>query len=621
MKGRAYYHKPNINIDRQFFSTESEQYYMFDLVLSLPPSTCIRDNGEASYDKHILVFYRPGDKQWRTKELDGRSNPMLYELCGTENWINEIEIKKLWHHVLIDNQTQFSYKIQGGGEEFSLYMEDWVESGNEIFKVVLNCNPRGYRKVASTHIFKLDFSSMTWVLLKSVDDHVLFLGTDMDREDLTSRKCYSTSSAYCSAADMGLERGCLFYTLHEDQSFATTVIVPCLKFLAPLFLPTWIMIPTTENKQVAGRSRRITDFLVSQDTTETSIEEENMGMVNNSGGELEASKQWDFLYDYDSTEEIARFLHPVDYIYFRPRQLRTYLSPWLISIFEDKEDTICNIVDPMHNNDKHLMKLSDHLLVDARIRFSKNGWLLLSSGKIIIFFYNLFTKAIRLPDLPDDYTLGGMSFSSLPTSPDCVVIAISNWHEWEHNNSYISFLVTELVKNSTGWTARQFIYESLWEPCTICYSLNEFMPCINNPVFYKRDFYCLDYDGIWKVLSKSLKQFSSFFSSYLVECDDKLLLVSLGQSGKWVDVYRLDDDSEMVWVKMNSLGKHALFISYTSSLSVIPPRSCMENKIYFPRSYGERILYYSLDTHRKDQTAVGFSLDGLRQGIIKSPEI
>ncbi|KAI3908732.1 hypothetical protein MKW98_029282 [Papaver atlanticum] len=450
---------------------------------------------------------------------------------------------------------------------------------------------------------------MTWVLLKSLGEHVLFLCSNMDILD--SRKCYSTSTACCSAADMGLERGCLFYTLLEDQTLytfevednATTVIMPCFHLPTPWFQPTWIMMPTTENRHLAGRRRKITDLLAIQDTTETSIEEENMSRLNIKGGESGALKQWDFLNYNDSTEEVARFLHPVDYIHFRlackqisvvlPALNRlsastrttttTYLSPWLISIFEDNEDTICEIVDPMHNNDKYLMKLSDQLLVGATIRFSKDGWLLLA--------------IICLPDLPDDYVLGGMSFSSVPTSRDCVVIAVSNWFDFVGYDE-ISFLVTEPGKGATDWDVNDFDYEGCCE--------DYFMPCINNPVFFDRAFYCLDYNGMlgvfnmtddssWEILPKSLKQFSGFYPSYLVECDKKLLLVNLGQSGKSVDVYRLDD-SEMVWVKLNSLGKHALFISYASSFSAVAPRSCMENKIYFPRLYGERILYYSLDT-------------------------
>ncbi|XP_026455994.1 uncharacterized protein LOC113356968 isoform X1 [Papaver somniferum] len=647
---------------------------MFDLVLSSPPlpSTCNPDNeanctvflifrgmndDEVSHDKHILVFCKSGDKQWRTKELDSprgdRSKFIDSLLCfqgklyafTVENWVIEIEIQKLWHHVVVDEQTQFFRKFNvdqdcfpliGGGEEFSLYMENWLESGNEIFKVYLNCSPRGFKKVSSTHIFKLDFSSMTWVLLKSLDDHVLFLSTNMDMLDLYSRKCYSTSSAYCSAAAMGLERGCLFYTLPEDQTLyvyevedsGTSVILPFLELPTPWFLPTWIMMPTAMDRRTAGRRRRITDLLVSEDTTETSVEEENMTRVNNTGGELEASKQWDFLEDYDSTEEIARFLHPADYNHFRvackqnsiflpalnqiSASTRTtttkYLSPWLISIFEVDEETICNVVDPMQDNEKYLTKLSDQLLVGATVRFSKDGWLVLSKGETTVFCYNPFTRAmICLPDVPDNYALGGMSFSSVPTSRDCVVIAISRWWESGDDNE-ISFLVTEPGKSATGWAIHKFDYGEASTEDNITPCMDNFMPCINNPVFYNGAFYCLDYNGMlgvfnmkgdssWKVLSKSSKQFSVFYPSYLVECDEKLLFVNLGQSGKPVDIYRLDD-SEMVWVKLNSLGKHALFISYTSSFSAVSPRSCVENNIYFPRLQGERILYYSLDACR-----------------------
>ncbi|XP_026451180.1 F-box/kelch-repeat protein At1g57790-like [Papaver somniferum] len=233
------------------------------------------------------------------------------------------------------------------------------------------------------------------------------------------------------------------------------------------------------------------------------------------------------------------------------------------------------MVDPMHNNDKYLMELSDQLLVGARIRFSKNGWLLLSRGKKIIFFYDPFTReTIRLPDLPYGYTLGGISFSSLPTSPDyssncftlLLVIAISNWNPGNGEESYINFLVTGPGKSATGWTTRQFMYESTSE--SRCEStgdyLHEFMPCINNPVYHKGDFYCLDYNGLlgvfsvtgyfsWKVLSKSLKQFSGFYPSYLVECDDKLLLVNVGQSGNSVNICRLDD-SEMAWNQKSNSG-------------------------------------------------------------------
>ncbi|KAI3967473.1 hypothetical protein MKX01_012283 [Papaver californicum] len=430
------------NLDRQSFPPKSKDYFLYDLVLSSPPlqsTTSDPDNlGCMIYllfkhhpkireEKQVLAFCRPADKQWRRKVFPCFALKASYTHSVMHPLI-QIKIHKLWHRVEDNNQSNCFKIIKlkhadftwiGGGEEFT----------NEIFKVHLNCSPRGFKKVTSTHIFKLDFSSMTWVLLKSLGDHVLFL------------KCYLISTSCCSAADMGLERGL------EDN--AATVIMPCLKLPTPWFLPTWIMMPTTENRHVAGRRKRITDLLVSQDTSETSIEEENISRLNSGGEELEVLEQWDFLDDYDSTEAIASFLHPVDYIHFRvackqnsiflPALNRlsastrttatTCLSPWLISIFEENKKTICDILVPMDNNDRYIMKFSrSRKLVGATIRFSKDGWLLLSNGKKTVFCYNPFTRAIiRLPDLPDDYVLGGMSFSSILTSRNCVVIAISNW--------------------------------------------------------------------------------------------------------------------------------------------------------------------------------------------------
>ncbi|KAI3860113.1 hypothetical protein MKX03_033813, partial [Papaver bracteatum] len=122
---------------------------MFDLVLSSPPfpSTCnnpdsdnednctvflvfrgMNDNGEVSHDKHILVFCRPGEEQWRTIELNGHSDPdgdfskfidsllcfqgKLFAFGAAENWVMEIEIQNLWHHVVVDKETQFLTKFK-----------------------------------------------------------------------------------------------------------------------------------------------------------------------------------------------------------------------------------------------------------------------------------------------------------------------------------------------------------------------------------------------------------------------------------------------------------------------------------------------------------------------------
>ncbi|KAI3843641.1 hypothetical protein MKX03_021041, partial [Papaver bracteatum] len=232
-------------------------------------------------DAYILVFCRPGDKQWRKKGLPVASSDhniylnvgrrlfieslvcfkgRLYAFCA-DSWVIEFDIEKLWQNVVVDNQTQYrirTFKVReadfpviGTGEEYETCTDQWVESGNEIFRVHFTCTIRGFRQVVSINVLKLDFPSMSWVLLKSMEDHVLFLCINMDI--LIDKQCFST--ALCSAADMGLERGCLFYTLPKDQTLyifevedgCTTVIWPCTNLTTPWFLPTWIMMPSTVN--------------------------------------------------------------------------------------------------------------------------------------------------------------------------------------------------------------------------------------------------------------------------------------------------------------------------------------------------------------------------------------
>lgn len=142
----------------------------------------------------------------------------------------------------------------------------------------------------------------------------------------------------------------------------------------------------------------------------------------------------------DMVRSISKYLHTVDYIQLRAvskkhrsilslrRSYSTWttpdLSPWMV--FPIYNRSVYNFVNSMHNNDNYLMKIPESLK-GSRIRFSKGGWLLISKGKTL-FFYNPFTRSsIELPELPDEhcYDFSGISFSSAPTSSDCVVFGVS----------------------------------------------------------------------------------------------------------------------------------------------------------------------------------------------------
>ena len=129
----------------------------------------------------------------------------------------------------------------------------------------------------------------------------------------------------------------------------------------------------------------------------------------------------------------------------------------------------------------------------------------------------------------------------------------------------------------------------------------------NSPVFYKGAFYYLGKEGnlgilksnneehSFEVLTKPKPPCNGNFQKFLVECNGELLSIFVAPFGKCVRVFKLNE-SIMTWVRFENLGNYMLFVSHTSSMSAIAKSPGMENKIYFPRFYGESIVFYSLET-------------------------
>ncbi|RZC90722.1 hypothetical protein C5167_028555 [Papaver somniferum] len=140
---------------------------------------------------------------------------------------------------------------------------------------------------------------------------------------------------------------------------------------------------------------------------------------------------------------------------------------------------------------------------------------------------------------------------------------------------------------------------------------------LNNPVFYRGAFYCLDCNGTlgvydlngfsWEILVKVPPPSCSFiYKRFLVECGGELLSVYLGNFGEWVRAFRLDMP-EKVWMEVKHLGKHMLFISNASCVSAVAPNCRMDNKIYFPRLHNRELLCYSLETGTYNSLSSGSS--------------
>ncbi|KAI3849663.1 hypothetical protein MKW98_026577 [Papaver atlanticum] len=610
-----------------------DDHFTKDCVLSSPP----RMNGSSSTEdddnvgdgsivaflfgtrrgvgKDILVYCYPGDREWKTQKITdiydlGDLHSMLYFkgkmyiMCAGDEHLeinmqhgsSEQDVDK----ILSVTKIEVSDDIRGYtvGGIFDTQTETYyVESFDEIFRIERIFLARGVYEYYVTNmvIAKLDFSSMSWVEVKSLDDHVLFLS--------------HSSALCCSTKELGFSRGCVYFTQIEEMSFykydledkSLLLSLPCPDLPQPWLSPEWLMISTTFSR-VDDKRRGTECGLGNNGDGGNSMKKMEKRTSINTTDEMkdtEEARPWVTLTD-DLVWSISSYLSPLDYIHLRAvrRNYRSVIpsvnwrrfrptrslqiadsSPWLV--FAKDNEAVYSFINPMHNDENYLMSIPE-LLKESTIRFSKDGWLLLSKGYHCLFFYNPFTKAIiKLPDLPDDtdYTFRGFSFSSLPTSSDCSVFAISNYKVDEVCIAFIK-------RGDETWTCG--ILDNVYLPPGKKDIV--FEPTLNCPVFSEEN-------GItWDILSMVPRPTCGFiYKSYLVELEGNLLSILLGHFGKWVRIFRLDM-SAMVWVKVEDLGRHVVFISNTSCIATVAPTSRMENKIYFPRLQNEKVLFYSLDS-------------------------
>ncbi|XP_010917464.1 F-box/kelch-repeat protein At1g57790 [Elaeis guineensis] len=251
----------------------------------------------------------------------------------------------------------------------------------------------------------------------------------------------------------------------------------------------------------------------------------------------------------------------------------------------------CNFFDPIDGKcyTMEIEELSSNEPLD--LRFSRNGWILISEGDFFLFIINPFTgTVIDLPELDEGwYHFTGISFSSPPTSSDCVVFGIGGT-----NSTYVHISM---------WHHGDNAWKELWYDNNL-----PFCATHNNPVFHHGLFYCLGTHGnlgvfnpmdmTWTVLDRPkpihsvVNEERSMEDCYLVESNGELLSVFNGNDAKPILVFRLDK-SKMTWRKVYDLEKKILFLDVRTFLSVQAPRKEFGSRIYFPRFSEDE------DDHRK----------------------
>ncbi|GJY08498.1 hypothetical protein Tco_0375552 [Tanacetum coccineum] len=270
-------------------------------------------------------------------------------------------------------------------------------------------------------------------------------------------------------------------------------------------------------------------------------------------------------------------------------RLQTYsvVSPWLM--VADKKRGVMTFTDPMLGGNYFLRK--PHLsIVYGKLYCSKFGWLLFKSYDLnCLVFFNPFTNVIK--ELPHaEYSLESLCFSAPPTSLDCMVVGFSTLEEyWRVDILYLNR-----------------------EPTWRTLNLGRDLHTICFPTFYGGDLYALCKEGellvinnldkedfSWKLVEAEAPKGSctSLTHYYLMNCGQHLLLVSVGEYGGHVEVFKRSE-SKQEWEKIDSVGKHMIFVCGTTCLCIEAKVTKMENKIFFPRlrTKNRKVVFYSLDT-------------------------
>ncbi|KAI5009154.1 hypothetical protein ZWY2020_010202 [Hordeum vulgare] len=227
------------------------------------------------------------------------------------------------------------------------------------------------------------------------------------------------------------------------------------------------------------------------------------------------------------------------------------------------------------------------------LHFAKNGWIIMSrGGDHMYFLVNPFKNypdgghVFALP-LLDILGLKGLSFSSMPGSPDFVVLAVGATPDYE-----VGFIHTWRIGDKE-WKEQKFRNFDV-----------PFFMASHSPVFLDGVVYFLDINGRlgvadlnvekmeWKVLDKPdqpllgsdyVYRNRELDYSYLAEWKGDLVAI-IRENGNFgfIRIFKLDR-SRMVWTDLEGMEDAAVFWDRSNALIARP--ACgrdLCNKVYFP---------------------------------------
>ncbi|PWA44092.1 hypothetical protein CTI12_AA529580 [Artemisia annua] len=270
------------------------------------------------------------------------------------------------------------------------------------------------------------------------------------------------------------------------------------------------------------------------------------------------------------------------------RRLQTHspVSPLLMVV--DTRRGIITFTDPLLG-DNYFLKNSKVLSDEHdRLCYSRFGWLLFWKRDLnCLVFFNPFTNDLwELPETEHD--LENLCFSAPPTSLDCMVVGFTT------ECVYILY-----VNQKRTWRGLRFDPDLPPVCFSGFYGRDLYVSCEQGKLFVITNIGKKD-QSLEAVEAEAPKGYCRSRTQYFItNCDEHTLLVSVGECGEAVEIFKHNEYEEK-WEKIDSLGKHTIYICATTWFCIEAKEPKMENKIFFPRLHkkNKRVVFYSLDTCR-----------------------
>ncbi|KAJ4744482.1 F-box protein family-like [Rhynchospora pubera] len=252
--------------------------------------------------------------------------------------------------------------------------------------------------------------------------------------------------------------------------------------------------------------------------------------------------------------------------------------PWLM--YQEKLDGTCKLLDPFTGKEYTTRVGLPSSVFPTQMLCSKDGWvIILDAANTMLMVNPLNQYVVKLPFLEEfDEGLCGITFTSVPTSPDCVVLGFCT-----NGDDSIDFYKWQ--SGEENWT---IIFDDE----------SHFSAASTNPIFFREELYCLGESGelgvfnpaeeTWEVLDKPEPvymedevPFRGTQDCYLLELGGDLVSVfKYNYSDFKIRVFKLDK-LKMEWIPVEELAGWTLFLDPRSSFAKPAPHKSWSNKIFF----------------------------------------